>query len=775
MAAVNPAQRPPERMMLRPPQLLSLMLSLMLVITLAMVLGADSHVTRPLLWAALLVQAAIAGLGGWLLNRKVRQAQLQRQKEAQRSQALLDRLSIATQAAGIYCWELDWNTYSITWDESRLPANEAAAASRRHFGMELGSDLFKYVHPEDEHAGGKAMAESLARGEDHVSFRYRLVLPDGSIRHVQAFARTYTDAAGKPLRSLGVSWDVTAEVEAAQRAARDAAIERQLLERLSVATQAAGLQSWEFDFREGRVTWLNTFDPAEGTPEAIKAAGEAMLAQLLPEDREAVLGLTAETTRRGDPMMSTHFRRRDADGSVRDIQMYQRFFYDANGEPVRALGANLDITESFRRQAELEALSIRFSIATRAVQAGVWEWWERDDKVWWNEMMYTIYGCSPETFRPHFSELVRMIHPDDLPHAQEAWDNVLNGTEQLQVQFRVRRRDGSIVHLEQVAVLVTDAQTSSRRLVGITLDISNRVAAEQRERLLQRKLREASHQSGMAEVATGVLHNVGNVLNSLGVAASTVQMRLKTSPIDRVERVSEMLRNHRGALAEFLTNNPRGQRVPEYLAALGAELKRENADLLAELAAIGGHVQYLAEIVQAQQTFARVGSAEEAIDVRELAETALTLKGRELRGIEIRREIPEKMPEVLADPYKLLQILVNFIGNACDAMAANPEERPRRMTLRAQIVDGQLEIAVEDTGVGIARDLVPRIWEFGFTTKAHGHGFGLHSSAVAAQQLGGTIAAESAGVNQGACFRLRIPVGDSHAREDSAAQTAVAG
>ena len=108
------------------------------------------------------------------------------------------------------------------------------AASRRHFGVELGSDLFKWVHPDDQHAGGKTITESLARGEDHVSFRYRLVLPDGSIRHVQAFARTYCDAAGKPQRSLGVSWDVTPEVEAAERAARDAAKERQLLERLSV-------------------------------------------------------------------------------------------------------------------------------------------------------------------------------------------------------------------------------------------------------------------------------------------------------------------------------------------------------------------------------------------------------------------------------------------------------------------------------------------------------------------------------------------------------------
>src|SRR5579863_4769607 len=264
---------------------------------------------RLLIWTALLLEALIAGIGVWLLNRKVRQAQLQRQQETQQSQALLDRLSIATQAAGIYCWQLDWGTYSITWDESRLPAAETAAASRRHFGMELGGDLFKYVHPEDQRIGGKAILEALARGENHVSFRYRLVLPDDSIRHVQAFARTYTDAAGKPQRSLGVSWDVTAEVEAAQRAARDASMQRQLFERLSVAMQAAGLQSWEFDFKRECVTWLDTGgELTERTPEAVKAAGEALLEQVLPEDRQALLDLTAATARRGDPLLSTHFR-----------------------------------------------------------------------------------------------------------------------------------------------------------------------------------------------------------------------------------------------------------------------------------------------------------------------------------------------------------------------------------------------------------------------------------------------------------------------------------
>ena len=591
--------------------------------------------------------------------------------DAERSQALLERLSIATQAAGVYCWELDWSTYTLTWDESRLPAAEAAAASRRHFGMELGSDLFKWVHPEDQQAGGKAIAESLARGENHASFRYRLVLPDGSIRHVQAFARTYCDAAGKPQRSLGVSWDVTQEVEAAARAARDAAKERELRERLSVVTQAAGLQCWEYDFKLAKQIWLDydSGDEPAGSSSA-QQAGDALDALILPQDLVEMQRLSDAALAKHEPMMSTRFRRRDPDGSLRYIDTYHRFFYDAQGRPARTLGANIDVTESHQRQLELEALSIRFDIATRAAKAGVWEWYEGDDEVWWNDNMYAIYGFSPETFRPLISVAHAMIHPDDLALAQAAWAIALQQSTPIHVQFRIIRSDRSIVHIDSLATVLTDPHSRKLSLVGIILDITERVVAEQRERLLQKQLREASHQSGMAEVATGVLHNVGNVLNSLGVASSTVQARLKASQFDRVERVAALLEPHRDTLGDFLSADPRGKNLPQYLSALGVQLKLDTEGLQREVDAISGHVRYLCEIVQAQQTFARVGGAEEVVDVRELVDTALRLKARELRGVDVRREIAD-IPDFLTDRYKLLQIVVNFIGNACDAIAAN--------------------------------------------------------------------------------------------------------
>jgi signal transduction histidine kinase len=704
-------------------------------------------------WASACVVALIAAVGSWLLQRHYAKARTLDRLAVDRSEKLLERLSIATQAAGIYCWEFDWSTYSITWDAARLPADELAAASRRHFGFELGSDLFKWVHPEDRHAGGKAISESLTRGESHVSFRYRIVLPDQSIRHVQAFSRTYADPQGKPQRSVGVSWDVTEEVESAARAARDASKVRDLLERLSVATHAAGLQCWEYDFTNAQLTWLdNDLGPGRTPGPSAQEVGDAQFALIFPEDLQEVTLKSEAARARREPVMSAIYRRSDPDGTVRYIQHYQRFFYDNEGIATRALGANIDITESYHRRVELETLSVRFDIATRAANAGVWDWDERTDELWWNDHMYSVYGVSAATFRPTYANVCALIHPDDLAYAESSWAEALRSAHPLHVEFRVLRPDGSIGYLDTLAATLTEPHTSARRLVGITLDISARVAAEQRERELQRQLVEASHHSGMAEVATGVLHNVGNVLNSLGISASTAQAHIQTAPFERLERIAALL----DAPGNEAAGDSRTQLIPEYLRALSAQMRRDCEVVRHEIEAVNGHVEYLREIIQAQQSFARVGGAAEAVNVRELVDGALMLKSHELKGTTLTRDIPETC-EVETDRYKLLQIIVNFLTNACDAMAAHGAAE-RRLTVRARLLEGDIEIAVEDSGVGIPTDLMGRIWEFGFTTKPHGHGFGLHSSAVAAQQLGGTVTAESRGAGKGARFAVRLPV-----------------
>ena len=115
------------------------------------------------------------------------------------------------------------------------------------------------------------------------------------------------------------------------------------------------------------------------------------------------------------------------------------------------------------------------------------------------------------------------------------------------------------------------------------------------------------------------------------------------------------------------------------------------------------------------------------------------------------------MPAVLADKHKVLQILVNLLRNAKHALEEGGGG-DKRLKLRVGINgERRVKISVSDNGVGIAPEHLSRIFEHGFTTRKEGHGFGLHSGALAAREMGGSLGAHSAGPGQGATFTLEFP------------------
>ena len=411
-----------------------------------------------------------------------------------------------------------------------------------------------------------------------------------------------------------------------------------------------------------------------------------------------------------------------------------------------------------QRRAELETISIRFGVATQAARAGVYEVEESGRKVWWSDTMNELYGQSRDSFRPTLSGWLALIHPADRPAAEAAISAALRQRKQLHTQYRVVRPDGSIGHVESLAAVVTDSSDAEPRLVGIDLDITERVAGAQREEILQRQLRDASRQAGMAEVATSVLHNVGNVLNSVNVSADLVASNLKRSRAAGLQRVVSLLQEHRSDLGRFLADDERGRHVPIYLAELSKQLSADQENTLQEIDSLKKNIEHIKEIVAMQQRYARVGGATETIDVVHLVEESLRINtsGFERHAITLIREF-EQVPSITVDKHKVLQILVNLVRNAKDAceVAGNAL---RRVTIRVARCAAGIEVAVMDTGVGIPPENMTRIFNHGFTTKKGGHGFGLHSGALAAKELGGALRAESPGMGQGATFVLELPI-----------------
>ena len=262
----------------------------------------------------------------------------------------------------------------------------------------------------------------------------------------------------------------------------------------------------------------------------------------------------------------------------------------------------------------------------------------------------------------------------------------------------------------------------------------------------------------MAEVATNVLHNVGNVLNSVNVSATIVAESLRKSRFTGLQRLVTLLQEPDEALAGFAAS-ARGKQIQTYLAQLAAQLQADQQTSVGELELLRSHIEHIRDIVTMQQSYATTSSIKDTVLLSDLVEDSLRLNLGALsrHGVEIVREF-EPLPALMIEKHKVLQVLVNLISNAKYACEDNGGKE-KRVTLRIarDAETGRAQISVIDNGMGIPEENLTRIFSHGFTTRAEGHGFGLHSSALAAKEIGGALIVHSDGVGAGATFTLELP------------------
>ncbi|HZF31562.1 MAG TPA: AAA family ATPase [Gammaproteobacteria bacterium] len=274
----------------------------------------------------------------------------------------------------------------------------------------------------------------------------------------------------------------------------------------------------------------------------------------------------------------------------------------------------------------------------------------------------------------------------------------------------------------------------------------------------QGRLVDLSRRAGMAEVASGVLHNVGNVMNSVNVGASVTRDAVKALPVEGVSRACDLLDQNASRLAEYLRADPTGKKLPPYLRKLGSVLTQEKQSILTQIDQLSDHLEHMKKIIAAQQSYAKVNGMNEVCTLEEIAETALQISEGALRnsGIKIVRDY-ESLPAVVVDRHQIMQILVNLVSNAKHALEES-KDPDREIKVAIGKVEGGVRIEVRDTGVGISSENLAKVFNHGFTTKKTGHGFGLHNCANAAQQMDGSLTAYSDGPGKGASFVLRMPV-----------------
>jgi C4-dicarboxylate-specific signal transduction histidine kinase/uncharacterized membrane protein affecting hemolysin expression len=295
-------------------------------------------------------------------------------------------------------------------------------------------------------------------------------------------------------------------------------------------------------------------------------------------------------------------------------------------------------------------------------------------------------------------------------------------------------------------------------VANTTTQVIQMAMAEEELQKTHQRLVEASHRAGMAEVAADVLHNVGNVLNSINVSTTVIIDKVKESEVVNLGKVVRILNDHIDDLGNFLTENPQGKNIPIYLTEVSKLLINDQTETLGILRVLSDNVQHIKDIISMQQSYAKVSGVEITTSISGLVEDAIQINsaGLQRHGTRVIREF-EELPDIQINKQKMLQVLVNLISNAKYALSDSKKEE-KIVTIRIyKHQEDRFRIEVADNGVGISKENLTKIFSHGFTTKKHGHGFGLHSSALASKEMGGTLTVHSDGLEQGATFTLELP------------------
>jgi PAS domain S-box-containing protein len=445
----------------------------------------------------------------------------------------------------------------------------------------------------------------------------------------------------------------------------------------------------------------------------------------------------------------------DADGKVRCFHAIKGPLIGPDGTIIGSQGVLLDISE--RKQAEAELANERHLLESLMdnSQDGIY-FKDRESRF----LRYSKSQCE------RYAAGQDILGKTDFDlfaeeHARPAFDDeqeiIRTGCPIIGKVEKEVAKDGKVSWVLTSKMPLRNQAGEIMGTFGISKDITAFKEAEAKVERMHKELLQTSRAAGMAEVATSVLHNVGNVLNSVNVSASLLLDNAKKSKISSLARAVALLNEHAGDVGAYLADDPKGRQFPVYLNLLSEQLTKEQQQAVAELELVRENIEHLKEIVAMQQNYARVSGVTETVKATEIVEDALRMNAGALARHEIAlvRDYADE-PVLSIDKHKVLQVLVNLIRNAkyaCD----DSGRKDKQICLQVSKHDQWVSIAIMDNGVGIPPENLTRIFNHGFTTRKNGHGFGLHSGALAAQELGGYLSASSEGRGLGAVFTLKLP------------------
>ncbi|KTD73006.1 ATP-binding protein [Legionella tucsonensis] len=405
---------------------------------------------------------------------------------------------------------------------------------------------------------------------------------------------------------------------------------------------------------------------------------------------------------------------------------------------------------------EMMSLNEKLEFAQHIAGLGYWSCDGNTGHTIWSNELFHLFHLNVINKPPSLEEFLESVHEQDRFELSQKIEHALNNRVDYECEVRVRNPNGKY-HWYRI---IGQCQNGDKQLAGIVIDIHKSKITEEKIKELNQQISSAARRAGMAEVATTILHNIGNILNSSNVSITLLKNSFQQDYHKKLLKIMEMIEKHQMDLADFLTHNPKGKIIPEYLITLTKIIVEENEKNNIEIENLQNDLHHINQIVDTQKSISGLSSVNEKIYLPELIETALniSLSSSKNASIKITKEF-KPAPLVSVDKSKLLQILINLMQNAKESVLEHTISSIKEIKLIVQKTEkNSVQVIIKDNGVGINRDNLQRIFAFGFTTKKNGHGFGLHSSALSAREMGGSLLAKSEGKGHGAQFTLTLPI-----------------
>jgi two-component system sensor histidine kinase/response regulator len=661
----------------------------------------------------------------WSVNEEVEHAQ-QLKQNAERVQTLLDRFGVAIKTAGISPWEIDARTFKFRWAENRQKLIDPNLSAE-----EYGLALSKLMHPHDREEMRAIVRAAIASGEQSYSARYRLVRPDGLVRHMQSYAHIFRDANGEATRLLGATTDITNEVQTNELLQRQAEHERVLAlqlrdaeRRLERASLSSSEGHWELDMTNGQIWLSSSYHALLGYAEGELPTLQEFQKLEHPDDAARLRAVFDRHIDHGDPY-DIEVRLQTAADGYRWFRRRGTAERDANGRPVRMSGSIHDIHQQKLAEDALKLAQRRFERAINGTQDGLWEL-EAGGVAWCSPRLGELLGFGPDEFASDTHFLRMFLHPDDANAVALATQAHFQQEQPYDVEIRLRTKSGEYRWYRARATAERDSTGRPLRLSGSLQDVSEARAA--RDELMRATQAAEAANSAKSEFLANVSHEIRTPMN--GIIGMTGL--LMDTALDRTQRdYAETIRGSADSLLIVIND------ILDFSKIEAGKLDIEaiELDLRSNVEDVGSTLAFQA-----------------------------AAKNLEL-VVHVHPEVPDR---VIGDPQRVRQCLINLVGNAVKFT------RSGEIVIEVRCVgrrDGKVltQFEVRDTGIGIAQSTLQTLFQpfvqADSSTTRHFGGTGLGLSIVRrlVEMMGGQVGVESE-VGKGSTFWFMLPL---HPAEES--------